>query len=213
MNKPDSTPAAVRRLSLYLRQLEASLAEGQVTVSSRQLGESLGLSGAQVRKDLACFGQFGHAGIGYRVAELVQEIRRILGMDKPANVLLVGVGNLGRALISFRGFSRYGFEIVAAFDNDPAKIGQRVPPGGDLYVQALSEMDDAVTSKSIRLGILTVPASSAQNAAEEMVEAGLRAILNFAPVNLQLGSRAVVSSVDIGVHLAQLSFLMNGAGY
>jgi redox-sensing transcriptional repressor len=160
---------------------------------------------------LACFGQFGHAGIGYRVAELIQQVRRILGMDRVAHVLLVGVGNLGRALLSFRGFGKYGFEIVAAFDNDSTKIGQRIPGPGGLVIQPLSEMPDAVRSQSIRLGILTVPAAAGQSAADDMVAAGVRAILNFAPVNLKIGSRAVVSSVDLGVSLAQLSFLLNGA--
>jgi redox-sensing transcriptional repressor len=212
VSKTENIPApAVRRLSLYLRQLETYLADGHLTVSSKQLGEALGLSGAQIRKDLACFGQFGHAGIGYRVAELIQQVRRILGMDRVAHVLLVGVGNLGRALLSFRGFGKYGFEIVAAFDNDSTKIGQRIPGPGGLVIQPLSEMPDAVRSQSIRLGILTVPAAAGQSAADDMVAAGVRAILNFAPVNLKIGSRAVVSSVDLGVSLAQLSFLLNGA--
>jgi redox-sensing transcriptional repressor len=211
MNKPENIPpAAVRRLSLYLRQLEVFQETGRPTVSSRQLGEPLGLSGAQVRKDLAYFGQFGHPGVGYRVVELVQRVRQILGTDKLANVMVVGVGNLGRALISFRGFAQHGFEVVAAFDKDPLKIGERVPSDGMIVVQPLSEMPAQVRTRAIRLGILAVPAFAAQSAAEEMVQSGVRAILNFAPVTLHVQPHVAVSTVDLGVHLEQLSFQMNG---
>ncbi len=212
MNRLDNVPGpAVRRLSLYLRQLEAFHAADRRTISSRQLGESLGLSDAQVRKDLAYFGQFGHPGIGYRVPELIQRVRRILGTDKQSNVMLVGVGNLGRALASFRGFGKRGFEVVAAFDKDPTKIGTELPGPHGLQIQALSEMPATARRLSIRLGILAVPASSAQAVAEEMVAAGVRAVLNFAPVNLQVGPDICVSSVDLGVQLEQLSFQLSAA--
>jgi len=210
MTKLDQVPGpAVRRLSLYLRQLETFHAADRRTVSSRQLGESLGLSDAQVRKDLAYFGQFGHAGIGYRVPELIQRVRRILGTDKQSNVLLVGVGNLGRALVSFRGFAKRGFEVVATFDKDPAKIGLELPGPHAFRIQPLSEMPAAVRKYSIRLGILAVPAPAAQSVAEEMVAAGVRAILNFAPLTLQVGPETSVASVDLGVHLEQLSFQLS----
>ena len=120
------TPA-VRRLSLYLRQLESFHANDRRTVSSKQLGDALSFTDAQVRRDLAYFDQFGHAGIGYCVAELIHRVRRILGTDEVSKALLVGVGNLGRALLSFHGFAKRGFEIVAAFDTDPAKIGMTFP--------------------------------------------------------------------------------------
>src|SRR5881275_2271008 len=124
--RPDSIPnPAVRRLSLYLRQLEAFKRKDRRTISSKQLGESLGLTDAQVRKDLAYFGQFGHPGIGYRVDDLIGQVKRILGTDKIWNVLLVGAGNLGRALMAYRGFDAKGFRIAAVFDIDPAKVGKR----------------------------------------------------------------------------------------
>src|SRR5438445_6133813 len=120
-DRPGSIPdPAVRRLSLYLRQLEAFKRKERRTISSRQLGESLGLTDAQVRKDLAYFGQFGHPGIGYRVEELIQQVKRILGTDKVWNVLLVGAGNLGRALMAYKGFEKKGFRLSAVFDADPA---------------------------------------------------------------------------------------------
>src|SRR5881628_3331120 len=114
---------AVRRLSLYLRQLEAFKRKDRRTISSKQLGESLNLTDAQVRKDLAYFGQFGHPGIGYRVEDLIVQLRKILGTDRTWNVLLVGAGNIGKALSSYRGFNSKGFKLVAVFDNDPAKVG------------------------------------------------------------------------------------------
>ena len=127
LNRGDVVPApAVRRLSLYLRELEGLLRRNRETISSKQLGETLGLTDAQVRKDLAYFGQFGHPGIGYRVDDLVTRIKCILGTDRTWNALLVGAGNLGHALVSYRGFGKKGFEIVAVFDNDPEKIGQHI---------------------------------------------------------------------------------------
>ncbi len=207
MPKPENIPTpAVRRLSLYLRQLETFHAADHRTVSSRQLGEALSLSDAQVRKDFAYFGQFGHPGIGYRVPELIQRVRRILGTDKQSNVILVGVGNLGRALISFGGFAKRGFDVVAAFDRDPGVIGMKSPGPIEFSVQPLSDIPQVVKEKAIRLGILAVPAPAAQSVADTMIAGGVRGILNFAPVTLKAGSEIAVASVDLGVHLEQLSF-------
>ncbi len=193
-------------MSLYLRQLEILRDADRPTISSRELGETLGVSDAQVRKDLAYFGQFGHPGVGYRIPELISRVRRILGTDKKSNVLLVGAGNLGRALVAFRGFLQRGFEVVAVFDRDPALIGSELPGPGKLQILPLSEMAGAVREHGIRMGILAVPASAAQGVAEDMVAAGVRGILNFAPVSLQVGPEIGVASVDLGVHLEQLSF-------
>jgi len=207
MGRAEHIPApAVKRLSLYLRQLEAFRAVDRKTVSSRELGASLGLSDAQVRKDFAYFGQFGHPGIGYRVPELIQRVRQILGTDKTSNVLLVGAGNLGRALLAYRGFARRGFEVKAVFDADPNKIGQCVPGDGGLIIQPVSEMPEKVRTESIRTGILAVPAEAAQTVADAMTAAGIRGILNFAPTMLRVGPEVSVSSVDLAVHLEQLSF-------
>ena len=211
MTKTERIPApAVRRLSLYLRQLEAFAAADRQTVSSRDLGDALGLSDAQIRKDLAYFGHFGQPGVGYRVRELIQRVRRILGTDKKSNVLLVGVGNLGRALLSYRGFTKQGFELVAAFDKDRAIVGKTINPGS-IRVRPMSEMPKLIRAESVRLGILAVPAPAAQNVADRMVKAGVRCILNFAPTTLQLRPEIAVSSVDLAVHLEQLSFRLVGS--
>ena len=212
MAKSENIPVpAVRRLSFYLRQLEAFSEDNRRTVSSRELGEALALSDAQVRKDLAYFGQFGHPGIGYRVPELIQQVRRILGTDRISHVLLVGAGNLGRALIAFRGFAKRGFELVAVFDKDAAKIGEMTGGPHAIRIQPLSEMPATVRRHSIRVGILAVPAAAAQQVAEEMVAAGIRGILNFAPVTLQVGAEVEVASVDLAIHLEQLSFQVSGS--
>lgn len=207
MTKADNIPTpAVRRLSLYLRQLEVFHEADRLTISSRELGESLGLSDAQVRKDFGYFGQFGHPGIGYQVPELIQRVRQILGTDKKSNVLLVGAGNLGQALVAYRGFSKRGFEIVAVFDKDSRKIGKSIAGQKSMRVQPLKEMAASIRSHNIRLGILAVPADSAQSVAESLVESGVRGILNFAPVTLQVDEGISISSVDLAVHLEQLSF-------
>src|SRR5881394_2817063 len=135
--RPELIPnPAVRRLSLYLRQLEALKRKDRRTISSKQLGESLGLTDAQVRKDLAYFGQFGHPGIGCRVEDLINKVRHILGTDKTWNVLLVGAGNLGRALMAYKGFEKKGFRLAAVFDADPIKIGKKQGP---FPIQGLAE--------------------------------------------------------------------------
>ena len=201
---PDSIPnPAVRRLSLYLRQLESLQRGGRTTVSSKQLGESLGLTDAQVRKDLAYFGQFGHPGIGYRVDDLIGQVRRILGTDKTWNVILVGAGNLGRALSAYRGFEAKGFRLVAVFDKDPGKVGKRLGP---FTIQALSDAPDTIAKQNIRLAMLAVPAEEAQTVADQLIDAGVRGLLNFAPVSITVPPQIALNAVDLAVQLEQLSF-------
>src|SRR5687768_12824991 len=194
---------AVRRLSLYLRQLEAFRKKDGRRISSKQLGESLGLTDAQVRKDFAYFGQFGHPGIGYRVDDLIAQVRRILGTDKTWNVLLVGAGNLGRALLAYRGFDQKGFRLVAVFDADPGKVGKK---HGGFVIQSLAEMAATVQKQSIKLGMIAVPADSAQDVADQLVAAGVRGLLNFAPVSLTVPPDVALNAVDLAVQLEQLSF-------
>jgi len=207
MDRPELIPnPAVRRLSLYLRQLEAFKRKDRKTISSKQLGESLGLTDAQVRKDLAYFGQFGHPGIGYRVEDLITQVKRILGTDKTWNVLLVGAGNLGRALMSYKGFSSKGFRLAAVFDNDPSKIGKKQ---GSFTIQPLTELAETVQAHSIRLGIMAVTAEAAQDVADQLVEAGVRGLLNFAPVSITVPPDIALNAVDLAVQLEQLSFQVN----
>lgn len=192
-----------KRLSLYLRELEAQEERGQQTISSKQLGATLGLTDAQVRKDLAFFGQFGHPGIGYRVSELIAQLRKILGTDRSWNAAIVGAGNIGRALMPYARFRRKGFEIVAVFDSDPAVIGTVI---AGHRVRPMSDLPALVRERNILIGIVAVPASAAQEVATALVDAGVKGILNFAPVRLDLADDVAVLSVDFSLSLEQLAF-------
>jgi redox-sensing transcriptional repressor len=201
--------ASVGRLSLYLRCLESLHRDGVAKVSSRLLGESLGVSDAQVRKDLAYLGNLGHPGIGYAAPELIAAIRRALGIDRDWPTALVGVGNLARALLRYQGFSERGFRFVALFDADPAKIGLTIE---GLRVQPLESMPAVLAETKAELGILTVPSQAAQSVAEALAAAGIRGVLNFTPQVLRLPAAISVVSVDLTVQLEQLAFLVQLGG-
>lgn len=201
---PDAVPkAVVSRLSLYLRELQHLIRSGNATVSSSQLGQLLGFTDAQVRKDLAYFGHFGHPGVGYRCEELIEAIKSILGTDRDWTVALVGVGNLGRALLGYRGFPSQGFRIVAAFDADSTKVGQTLE---DVPVKALDELEAIIAAENVTLGVIAVPASEAQGVADRLTAAGVNGILNFAPVTLSLGPEVSQVGVDLATELEQLCF-------
>jgi redox-sensing transcriptional repressor len=195
--------AVVSRLSLYLRELQHLMRDGHETTSSTQLGKLLGFTDAQVRKDLAYFGQFGYPGIGYRCAELIHAIKGILGTDQPWPLAIVGLGNLGRALMGYRGFGQQGFQIVAAFDIDPSKVGQTVE---GIPIYHLDTLERIVREKGIRLAIIAVPAAGAQKVAEALVAAGIEGLLNFAPVTLNIPKPVPTVGVDLAIELEQLSF-------
>ncbi|MFM2096532.1 MAG: Redox-sensing transcriptional repressor Rex [Planctomycetota bacterium] len=195
--------AIVSRLSLYLRELQHLVRDGSETTSSTQLGKLLGFTDAQVRKDLAYFGQFGYPGIGYRCAELIPAIRGILGTNQRWPVGLVGVGNLGRALLGYRGFSQQGFAMVAAFDLKSELVGTHIE---GIEVFHLDSLAAVAKERGIRLGILAVPSPAAQGVAERMVEAGIEGVLNFAPVTLSLPKQVQIVGVDLAIELEQLAF-------
>jgi redox-sensing transcriptional repressor len=199
----DAPKAVVSRLSFYLRELQNLITEGVATVSSSQLGKRLGFTDAQVRKDLAYFGHLGYPGVGYRCDELVAKIKSILGTDRSWPVALIGVGNLGRALLRYRGFEKQGFRIVAAFDCASEKIGQLVE---DIPIHGLSEIKSVIVTQGIRLAILAVPSTEAQFVANEVVAAGVEGVLNFAPVTLSLPNHIRIVGVDLAIELEQLSF-------
>jgi redox-sensing transcriptional repressor len=203
--EPRLSRASVGRLSLYLRRLEGLLREGVATVSSGHLGEALGVTDAQVRKDLASLGSLGHPGIGYPTQGLIAAIRRALGIDRDWAVALVGVGNLARALLRYRGFAQRGFRVVALFDTDPGKIGQRVD---GLTIHPLEELPAVVAATKAELGLLAVPAEAAQMVADALVAAGIRGVLNFAPAVLRLPTGVSLVSVDLTVQMEQLAFLV-----
>lgn len=195
--------AAAARLSLYLRHLESLRITGASTTSSKDLALALGVTAAQVRKDLGYFGQFGFPGIGYKIENLIVEIRKILGTDRIWNVALVGLGNLGSALFRYRGFEKQGFRIAAVFDNDPGVVGS---PIGGLLVKHTRELPSTVSEADISLGIMAVPAEAAQEVAQFMVASGICGIFNFAPTVLSLPDSVAYVSIDLTVQLEQLSF-------
>jgi len=200
MKIPEKT---VTRLSIYLRCLEELEADGVASVSSRQMAERFGLNSAQVRKDLAYFGQFGVRGLGYYIAELKHNLERILGLKQDWEVALVGVGNLGSALIAYKGFQARGFKIGVAFDTDPAKVGQVV---GDVQIVETSKLVSTLRKKKVKIAVVTVPAPAGQAVADLLVEAGVTAILNFAPTQLTVPEGVKVQNVDLSVLLKTLSY-------
>lgn len=211
-NKSAIPDPVIRRLSLYLRELVSLADHGHNTISSKTIAQSLDITDAQVRKDLAYFGQFGQPGVGYRIPELVTHMRSILGTDRIWNVALVGAGNLGHALGAYHGFLAKGFRLVAVFDSDPDKIGQTIAVDGSesrLEIHPIDRVSELTGTLSIQMAMLAVPASVAQTVAETVYQAGIRGILNFAPVALHMPQDAYVVGVDLAMQLEQLSFRLN----
>lgn len=202
MTKPIPAPA-VKRLSLYLHQLENLAEKGIERISSKELAKSLQFTSAQVRRDLATFGQFGRRGVGYEIGPLTKSLRKIMGTDKTRNIILIGVGNLGRALVRHRGFRRRGFLMVGAFDIKPEKIGKKV---GSLKIRHIRQMPRFVKNKNIRLALLTTSASASQEVFDQLARAGIRGVLSFAPGKLQKPPGVAIGQVDIAANLEQLAF-------
>jgi len=203
--EPRFSRASVGRLSLYLRRLESLAEKDNETVSSLELAKDIGVTDAQVRKDLTALGSLGQPGIGYPTRELISAIRRMLGLDRSWSVALVGVGNLARALLRFRGFHQRGFRFVALFDSDPEKTDQVIE---GLTVYPTADIPAVVPSTGAELGLITVPPEAAQAVADALVNAGIRGLLNFAPAVLHLPAHVSLVSVDLTVQLEQLAFLV-----
>ncbi|HBV96811.1 MAG: redox-sensing transcriptional repressor rex [Peptococcaceae bacterium BICA1-7] len=195
--------ATVTRLSIYSRYLERLDRNGVSSVSSGEIADGVGVSPAQVRKDLAYFGEFGTRGVGYNVKDLMRYTLKILGLDRHWNLILVGAGNLGYALCTYRGFNMRGFSIVGVFDNDLTKIGKRI---NDLEVLPMESMPEIVKDHNVRIGIIATPTRAAQEVADYMIKCGMQAILNFAPLPLNLPEHVEVRNVDLSVKLEILTF-------
>lgn len=192
------------RLSVYLRCLTFLETQGQKTVSSGEMADRFHLNSAQIRKDLACFGEFGTRGVGYDVSRLKQQLVQELGIDRTRNVVIAGAGNLGMALADYAGFNTNGFHIVAMIDSDPAKVGRTSRAG--IAVLPADRLPELVRRNRVEIGIIAVPAETAQVVYDTLVDTGLRAILNFAPVQLKLREGVKVKSVDLRINLESLSF-------
>jgi redox-sensing transcriptional repressor len=198
---PDET---IRRLPTYLRGVVLLSEKGHRKVSSRLLAEFLGVNPWQIRKDFSYFGDFGTPGVGYDTATLHRQISKILRLDTNHRTVLVGVGNLGSAVMAYNGFGRYGLDIVAAFDKDPKKIGKKK---GNVAVEDISRIS-TIRKRKVDLGIIAVPAGEAQAVADELVKAGVKGILNFSPRRIVVAKKVKVISIDIAMDLARLPYYL-----
>lgn len=199
---PDAT---IGRLSMYSRYLSEADEKGITTVSSQDIAQATGVTPAQVRKDLAYFGEFGTRGVGYNSRELYTYIMKILGLDKRWSIAIVGAGNLGRALSQYKGFQQRGFDIVCIFDNDPKKIGKKL---ANINIYPLDQLEEKVKELKIDLGIIAVPASAAQEVADMLVGAGIRGIINFAPINVTVKENIILRRVDLAAQLEYLTYYL-----
>lgn len=199
---PDAT---IGRLSMYSRYLSEADEKGITTVSSQDIAQATGVTPAQVRKDLAYFGEFGTRGVGYNSRELYTYIMKILGLDKRWSIAIVGAGNLGRALSQYKGFQQRGFDIVCIFDNDPKKIGKKL---ANINIYPLDQLEEKVKELKIDLGIIAVPASAAQEVADMLVGAGIRGIINFAPINVTVKENIILRKVDLAAQLEYLTYYL-----
>ncbi len=197
--------STVRRLSLYLRFLEEFEEQGIETVSSEALAARGGTTSAQVRKDLSFFGSFGKRGLGYSVQELVQKLRGILGLERTYRVAMIGAGKIGSALVQYRGFKQRGFDIVAIFDTDATKVGRG---WNGLTVQDARELEAALRDQRVDIAVIVTPADSAQSVADRCVALGIKAVLNFAPVQLTVPDDVVVKTVNLALELETLSYAL-----
>jgi len=195
----------VSRLPVYLRALSHMQAQGKQTTSSQELGDQVGISAAQIRKDLSQFGEFGKQGTGYNIAFLIGKLREILKVDRVWDVAVVGMGDMGHAIVRYQGFADRGFRVSMVFDSERSKIGAKV---GGFVVQDTREMVSAVRKAGIMVAMLCVPAAVAQEVANQLVEAGVRAILNYAPINLSVPKGVRVQYLDPSVGLQRMTYYL-----
>ena len=195
----------VSRLPVYLRALRRMQAQDQQTTSSQELGEQVGISAAQIRKDLSQFGEFGKQGTGYNIAFLIGKLREILQVEHVWDVALVGMGDMGHALARYQGFTDRGFRVVMAFDNDPSKVGMQVD---DFIIRDSSEMKQAIQEAGIRIAMVCVPAAVAQAVTTQLVEAGVQAILNYAPISLSVPAGVKVQYLDPSIGLQRMTYYL-----
>ena len=198
---PDET---IRRLPVYLRGLILLLEEGQKSVSSQNLAGFVGVNAWQIRKDFSYFGAFGTPGVGYNIERLVKQVKKILKLDVIKKAALVGVGNLGLAVLAYPGFGIYDFNIAAAFDNDPKKVGRKIE---NLTIEDASKLR-LLKKRKISLAIIAVPREAAQQTADALVKAGVRGILNFSPCHITVPKKVKVITIDIAMDLARLPYYM-----
>ena len=206
MNKLEIPDIIVSRLPVYLRALSRMQAQQKQTTSSQELGEQVGISAAQIRKDLSQFGEFGKQGTGYNIAFLIRKLREILKVEDVWDVALIGMGDMGHALARYPGFRDRGFRIAMVFDNDPDKVGKQV---SGFTIQGMDEMRELIRSAGIKIAMVCVPAAEAQEVTAELVEAGIRAILNYAPISLSVPKGVRVQYLDPSIGLQRMAYYLD----
>jgi len=195
----------ITRLPVYLRALQRMADNGLKTTSSQELGERVRISAAQIRKDISQFGEFGKQGTGYSIEYLIDKLREILKVDRMWDVIIVGACDVGHALARYQGFANCGFKVVMIFDNDKNKVGEKV---GDFTVEDTAKLVEKVKSAGIKIAMLTIPASAAQEIADKLVEAGVKAILNYAPISLSVPKGVRVQHIDPATHLQRMTYYL-----
>jgi len=205
MNADKVPDIIVGRLPVYLRALQRMAEKGMGTTSSKELGEHVGISAAQIRKDISQFGEFGKQGTGYPISFLIDKLREILKVNRLWDVAVIGAGELGHALSNFQGFTDRGFRIVMLFDNDPAKIGKSI---GEFVIEDSVNMVECICNANIKIAMLTVPAAAAQATADKLVQAGVKAILNYAPISLNVPNTVHVQYIDPATHLQRMTYYL-----
>jgi redox-sensing transcriptional repressor len=196
----------IGRLPVYLRALQQLSEKGVMTTSSQELGEIIGISAAQIRKDISQFGEFGKQGTGYSIPFLIERLRDILKVDRVWEVVIVGMGDIGHALARYNGFANRGFHINMVFDNDPQKIGQKV---GEYEIHDIATLPEKVKQNKIKVAMLTAPASVAQELADLLVRSGIKAILNYAPISLNVPPGVRVQYTDPVTHLQRMTYYLD----
>lgn len=196
----------IGRLPIYLRALTRMLQSGRQVTSSQELGERLGMSAAQIRKDLSQFGEFGKQGTGYNIEFLTKKLQEILKIDRVWDVAVIGAGDVGHALANYRGFKHRGFQITRIFDNNPKVVGKKI---NEFTIESIDKMQDVIRQEKIKIAMLAVPAEVAQEVVDNLVECGVRAILNYAPVNLTVPQNVKVQYIDPAVHLQNMTFYLD----
>jgi redox-sensing transcriptional repressor len=204
-HRPTIPPVTLNRLSIYLRCLRRLREQGVQSVSSQQLAHRYRLSATQIRKDLTQFGEFGIRGVGYEVDKLCDRLAALLSLDRSHSIVVVGMGNLGSALARHVGFNNDSFTVVAGFDNDTTKVGTTV---GHLVISHIDDLALVVERTAAEIGVITVPAPAAQHNYDALAAAGVRAVLNFAPVRLKLDTRVHTKNVDLSINLEELGFFL-----
>ena len=205
MAKHQIPDIVIGRLPMYLRSLQRMRQAGQQVTSSKELGERLGISAAQIRKDLSQFGEFGKQGTGYNIDFLIEQLQKILKVDRDWDMAVVGAGDIGSAVARYKGFADRGFCVKMIFDSDPQKIGALVDT---FTVQDAAEMVQAIRSAGIKVAMITTPAEAAQEVTDKLVEAGVKAILNYAPISLNVPPDVHVQHTDPSTHLQRMSYYL-----